>query len=142
MSSISVNFVIIGGNLTRDPQVRTLPSGTKVADLGVAVSEQYKDKTGDMKENTHFIDVAAWARTAELCEQYLRKGSPVLVEGRLQFEQWDSKDGEKRSKLKVRAQRVIFLGEPAGRKPPPTATTTAGSGEDDFGAADAPGDSL
>lgn len=109
----SANIVVLCGNLTRDPEVRQIPSGMSVADLGLAVNENYKNKSGELVETTVWVDVVVWGKTAENCGQYLRKGSPVLVEGRLQLDQWE-KDGEKRSKLRVRADRVHFLG--SGRR--------------------------
>lgn len=106
----SYNRVVLVGNLTRDPEVRHVPSGTAVADMGLATSETYKGKDGEQKETTCFVDIVAWGRQAETCGEYLAKGSPVLVEGRLQFEQWEAPDGRKRNKLRVRADRVRFLG--------------------------------
>ncbi|MBN1673258.1 MAG: single-stranded DNA-binding protein [Kiritimatiellae bacterium] len=108
----NLNHVVLAGNLTRDPEVRQLPSGTSVADMGLAVTERFKKQSGEMGESVCFVDVVAWGRQAETCGQYLSKGSPILVEGRLQFDQWESKQGEKRSKLRVRADRVQFLGSP------------------------------
>ena len=108
----SFNKVILVGNLTKDPEVRYIPSGTAVGDLRLAVSETFKNKAGEQVEQTCFVDVVVWARQAETCGEYLRKGSPVLVEGRLQLDQWKTKEGEARSKLRVRADRVQFLGSP------------------------------
>ena len=105
----SANIVVLCGNLTRDPEVRQIPSGMSVADLGLAINESYKNKSGEQVETTCYVDVVVWGKTAENCGQYLRKGSPILVEGKLQLDQWE-KDGEKRSKLRVRADRVQFLG--------------------------------
>lgn len=107
------NKVILMGNLTRDPELRYIPSGTAVADMSLAVNETYKNKAGEQVENTCFVDIVAWARQAEICNEYLSKGSPVLVEGRLQLDKWTSKEGESRSKLRVRADRVQFLGSGA-----------------------------
>lgn len=109
----SANIVILAGNLTRDPDSRQVGQQT-VCDLGVAVNERWKDKAGKQQDRAVFVDVVAWGATADNCARFLRKGSPVLVEGRLQFDQWE-KDGEKRSKLRVRADRVQFLGRPAGQ---------------------------
>ena len=107
----SANIVVLCGNLTRDPEVRQIPSGMSVADLGLAVNENYKNKAGELVETTVWVDVVVWGKTAENCGQYLHKGAPVLVEGRLQLDQWSDKtSGEKRSKLRVRADRVHFLG--------------------------------
>jgi single-strand DNA-binding protein len=107
----SVNLVVLCGNLTRDPDVRTIPSGQSVADLGLAVNESYKNKAGEQVDAVCFVDVVVWGKTAEACGQHLRKGAPVLVEGKLQLDTWE-KDGEKRSKLRVRADRVHFLSAP------------------------------
>lgn len=109
----SYNHVVLMGNLTRDPQVRTLGSGTAVVDLGLAANEKYRNREGQQVERTCFVDVVAWGRQAETCRDYLTKGSSVLVEGRLQFDQWE-KDGEKRSRLRVRAERVHFIGRTRG----------------------------
>lgn len=115
-----VNRVFLAGRLTRDPEVRYTPSGTAVADLGLAISERFKTKEGEWDEKTVFVDVVVWGRQAETSGEYLYKGSPVLVEGRLQLDQWENQQGEKRSKLRVRADRVQFLGSP--RKDDATAT--------------------
>lgn len=108
----TLNRVFLMGNLTRDPEVRYTPSGTAVGDLGLAVNETYKNKSGETVESTVFVDVEVWSRQAETCAEYLYKGSPVFVEGRLKLDQWENQQGEKRSKLRVRADRVQFLGSP------------------------------
>jgi single-strand DNA-binding protein len=108
----SYNRVLLMGNLTRNPEIRYTPSGTAVADLGLAVNESFKNKAGETVEQTCFVDVVVWGRQAETSAEYLQKGSPVFVEGRLQLDQWESQQGEKRSKLRVRADRVQFLGSP------------------------------
>jgi single-strand DNA-binding protein len=108
----SYNRVLLIGNLTRNPEIRYTPSGTAVADLGLAVNESFKNKAGETVEQTCFVDIVVWGRQAETASEYLHKGSPVFVEGRLQLDQWESKEGEKRSKLRVRADRVQFLGGP------------------------------
>lgn len=110
----SANVVFIMGNLTRDPVSRDTKGGT-VCDLGVAINESYTDKAGVRKESTVYVDVVVWGKTAEFCANNLRKGAQVVVEGKLQLDQWE-KDGEKRSKLKVNAMRVQAVGgrEPAG----------------------------
>jgi len=116
----SANIVVLCGNLTRDPEVRQIPNGMAVCDLGLAINESYKDKSGQRVETTVWVDVVVWGKTAENCGQFLHKGAPVLVEGRLQLDQWE-KDGEKRSKLRVRADRVQFLGGKQyreGERPP------------------------
>ena len=105
----SFNRVILMGNLTRDPDVRTAgASGMKVARLGLAVNERRRGRDGQFADIPVFVDVDAWDRLAELCGQHLTKGSPVLVEGRLQMDTWE-KDGIRHQKLKVRATAVKFL---------------------------------
>ena len=106
----SMNKVLLMGNVTRNPEVKRTTSGSSVLDLGVAVSENYRGKDGKTVETTCFADVVVWGRQAESCAQYLSKGSPVMVEGRLQLDQWETDSGEKRSKLKIHAQRIQFLG--------------------------------
>ncbi len=104
------NKVLLVGNLTRDPELRYTPNNTAVADLGLAVNRTYQDSQGEMQEDTTFVDVTVWGRNAENCSQYLAKGSPALVEGRLTFDSWENQQGERRTKLKVTAQRIDFLG--------------------------------
>jgi len=106
----SLNRVFLMGNLTRDPEVRYTPKGTAVADLGLAINMVYRTQDGSDREEVVYVDVVTWGRQAETCGQYLSKGSPVFVEGRLQLDQWEDKDGQKRSRLRVRAERVQFLG--------------------------------
>ena len=110
----SFNRVMLMGNLTRNPELRYTPSGSAVADLGLAVNESFKNKSGETVEQTCFVDVVVWGRQAETASEDLQKGSPVFVEGRLQFDQWESQQGEKRSKLRVRAERVQFLSSGGG----------------------------
>ncbi len=107
----SYNKVILMGNLTRDPEMKYLPSGTAVANFGIAVSERYTDRqTGEQKENVCFVDVEAWDRQAEIVNEYLSKGSPVFIDGALKFESWETEDGTKRNRLKVRLLRFQFVG--------------------------------
>ena len=113
----SVNSVFLMGNLTCDPTLRHTPSGMAVADLRLAVSDTYKNKDGTEVKSTCFADIVAWGRQAETCAGHLHKGSPVMVEGRLQFDQWDTPQGEKRSKLRVKAHRVQFLGSKGKNAP-------------------------
>ena len=123
----SFNRVILMGNLTRDPDVRTAgASGMKVARLSLAVNERRRDRNGQVQEVPVFIDVDAWDRQAELCGQYLVKGSPILVEGRLQMDAWE-KDGVKHQKLKVRASTVKFLPKGERQAPPEAAASARGS---------------
>lgn len=108
----SFNKVILVGNLTRDPQVRYTTGGTAVAEIGMAVSRQWFDKQSNQKrEETTFVDVTLWGRQAEVAGEYLAKGRPVLIEGRLQLDTWDDKEtGQKRSKLRVVGEAMQMLG--------------------------------
>jgi single-strand DNA-binding protein len=108
----SFNKVILLGNLTRDPQVKYTPSGTAVAEIGLAVNRYWFDKqTNSRREETTFVDVTLWSRDAEVAGEYLAKGRPVLIEGRLQLDTWDDKTtGQKRSKLRVVGERMQMLG--------------------------------
>lgn len=108
----SMNRVFLMGNLTRDPELRQTQSGATVGDLGLAVSEKYRSKAGEAVETTCFADIVVWGKQAEACRQYLAKGSAVMVEGKLQLDQWQTPEGQKRSKLRVRALRVQFVGRP------------------------------
>jgi single-strand DNA-binding protein len=109
----SYNKVLLMGNLTRDPEVRYTPKGTAIANLGLAVNRVYSTESGEQKEEVTFIDIEVWGRQAETAGQYLSKGRPVFVEGRLRLDSWEDKEsGQKRNKLKVVAERVQFLGSP------------------------------
>ncbi len=111
----SFNKVILVGNLTRDPELRYTPKGTAIAKVGVAVNRVWTSETGEKKEEVTFVDVDVFGRTAENVAQYMRKGRPILIEGRLRLDQWDDKQtGQKRSKLGVVAETVQFLGSPTG----------------------------
>ena len=112
----NINSVILGGNLTRDPEVRYTPQGTAVANFSLAVNRTYRTKEGEKKEEVCFVDIETWGRQAETCGEYLKKGSPVLVEGRLKLDTWETKEGQKRSKHKISAIRVQFL--PRGTSAP------------------------
>lgn len=111
----SYNRVILLGNLCRDPELRKTPGGVSVADLRLAVSEVFRNKTTNEKvEKTCYVDVAVWDQQAEVCRQYLSKGSPVFVEGRLQYDEWKNPQGETRSKLFIRADRIQLIGGARG----------------------------
>ena len=112
--AISVNAVFLGGNLTRDPELRYTPSGAGVCNFDIAVNRRYSGGDGSQREETLFIRVAAFGRQAETCHEYLRKGSPVLVEGWLSQSTWETEAGEKRSRIEVRARRVQFLSSGGG----------------------------
>ncbi|MBW8885941.1 MAG: single-stranded DNA-binding protein, partial [Planctomycetia bacterium] len=109
----SFNRVILLGNLTRDVEVRYLQSGTAVADVGLAVNDRRKGQNGEWIEETTFVDVTLWGRTAEVAGEYLGKGSPILIEGRLKYDTWE-KDGQKRSKLSVVCERMQMVGAKGG----------------------------
>jgi single-strand DNA-binding protein len=111
----SFNKVILVGNLTRDPEVRYTPKGSAVCDLGLAVNRQYSLENGEKREEVTFVDVVLWARLAEIAGEYLKKGRPVLIEGRLQLDSWDDKQsGQKRSKLRVIGETMQLLGSRPG----------------------------
>lgn len=105
----SFNRVILVGNLTRDPELRYLASGMAVTDIGLAVNDRRKNANGEWVDETTFVDVTLWGRTAEVCSEYLTKGSPVLIEGRLKLDTWETQDGQKRSKLKVVGEKMQML---------------------------------
>ena len=135
----SMNKVFLAGNLTRDPEVKYIASGQAVAKLGLAINEVYVTKTGEKKESVVFVDVDVWGRQAETAGQYLTKGSPILVEGSLVLDSWETPEGEKRSRLKIRGQRIQFLGSGGGKKeggasPGPHPEKTPGAGTSSGGA--------
>jgi single-strand DNA-binding protein len=107
----NLNRVLLIGNLTRDPELRYTPKGTAVTEIGLAVNRIYSGEDGEKKEETTFVDVTLWARQAEVAGQYLKKGRPVFIEGRLQLDTWDDKQtGQKRSRLRVVAENLQLLG--------------------------------
>ena len=111
----SFNKVILLGNLTRDPEVRYTPKGSAVCDLGIAINRQYTLDSGEKREEVTYVDVVLWARLAEIAGEYLKKGRPIFIEGRLQLDTWDDKQsGQKRSKLRVIGETMQLLG---GRPP-------------------------
>jgi single-strand DNA-binding protein len=135
----NLNKVFLLGNVTRDPELRYIQSGTAVLDLGLAVNRRTKQQDGSWGEEATFLDVTCWGRQAENCAEYLSKGRPVLVEGFLRLDQWqDKKTGEKRSRLRVTAQNVQFLGFGRGgggggggqRRTEPEAAEPAGQDEE------------
>jgi single-strand DNA-binding protein len=113
----TMNVVMVMGNLTKDPEVRSLPSGIQVADLRLALNEEFKDRNGVEQKKVCYVDVQAWDKQADFCGKFLVKGDPVLIEGKLDYHEWQTDQGEKRNKLRVRASRVTGLkgsGEPVG----------------------------
>lgn len=129
------NKVILVGNLTRDPELRYTPKGMAIAKVGLAINRNWTSESGEKKEEVTFVDVDIFGRTAENVAQYMKKGRPILIEGRLRLDQWDDKQtGQKRSKLGVVAETVQFLGSPAGgeggdapRRPAPSAPSAPSS---------------
>jgi len=106
------NKVMLMGNLTRDPELRYTPQGTAVAKLGIAVNRRWKDKNGELKDEVCYVTANVWDKQAEVCNQYLQKGRPVFIEGRLQYRSWQDNSGQKRNSLEVRVERIQFLGQP------------------------------
>lgn len=135
---VEINKVMISGRLTRDPELRYTPSGIAVTTLRMAVNSSFFSKEKEKREEVCYIDVVAWRRQAETCVEYLRKGSPAFIEGRLQSRSWETQDGQKRSTIEVQADRVQFLEWGGDREkasvpesesaPPPTAPP---AGDDD-----------
>ena len=112
----SYNKVLLMGNLTRDPEVRYTPKGTAIAAIGLAVNRRWTTESGEQKEEVTFVDVEVWGRQAETVGQYLSKGKPIFVEGRLKLDSWEDKEsGQKKSKMKVVCERFQFLGSPGAR---------------------------
>jgi single-strand DNA-binding protein len=144
----SLNKVMLIGNLTRDPEVRYTPKGSAVADIALAVNRVYTADNGEKREEVTYVDIILWSRLAELAGQYLKKGAPVYIEGRLQLDTWDDKaTGQKRSKLRVVGESLEFLGRketgepsserrPASRSSAPPAADegpiTSGTDDDDI----------
>jgi single-strand DNA-binding protein len=131
----SDNRVILVGNLTRDPELKYLPSGTAVSEIGLAVNDRVKRNDQWVDEAT-FVDVTLWERTAEVANEYLSKGSPVLIEGRLKLDTWE-KDGQKRSKLRVVASKMQMLSAGGGGRGSSGGTSRNDSAHDDSYASDA-----
>ena len=112
----SYNKVLLMGNLTRDPEVRYTPKGTAIANIGLAVNRRWTTESGEQKEEVTFIDIEVWGRQAETVGQYLSKGKPIFVEGRLKLDSWEDKEsGQKKSKMKVVCEHFQFIGAPSGR---------------------------
>ena len=116
----SLNRVLLIGNLTRDPELRYIPSGQPVTTFTVAVNRTYLSATGEKKEDVNFLRIVVWGKRAEVCHEYLKKGSPVFVEGRLQSRSWEGTDGQKRNTVEVVAQNVQFLSRGTRQEPIPT----------------------
>jgi len=125
----NLNRVHLIGNLTRDPEVRYTPKGTAVADIGLAINRSWKSDDDEKKEEVTFVDVTLWGRVAEVAQEYLKKGRPVVIEGRLHRDTWEDQSGQKRTKLKVIGESLQLLGGRAesegGSGPPPSQQRTA-----------------
>lgn len=111
----SLNKVFLMGNLTRDPELRYTPAGLAVASFGIAINRAWTAKTGEQKEEVCYVDINIFGRRAEVVGEYFSKGNPIFIEGRLQFNQWETKDGQKRSTLRVVADNFQFIGGMAKR---------------------------
>ena len=137
---MSFNKVILVGNLGRDPELRYTPQGTPVCSFSMATNERRKDKTGEMQDHTTWFRVTLWGRQAETASQYLTKGRPVYIEGRLRVEEWTDRDGKQRHTLEVHATDMQFIGGGRGAEEPPmekaasagAATEHAEPAEDDI----------
>jgi single-strand DNA-binding protein len=114
VAASNINTVVITGNLTRDPELRSLPSGTSVCELRVAVNSRRKDESGNWVDKPNYFDVTVWGAQGENCATYLAKGRPVAVEGRLDWREWETKEGQKRQAVQIVANSVQFLGSRDG----------------------------
>ena len=114
MAASNINVVVITGNLTRDPELRSTPGGTSVCKLRVAVNSRRKDQSGNWVDKPNYFDVTVWGAQGENCANYLSKGRPVAIEGRLDWREWEDKEGGKRQSVEVIANSVQFLGSRDG----------------------------
>ena len=133
---LEMNKVMLIGNLTRDPELSYVSSGTALAKMSIAVNRRYRSRDGEQQEETAFVDVDSWGKTAEFAAKYLKKGRRVYVEGRLKFDRWQAQDGTNRSKLSVTAERVQFA------DPPPSSGADRGqdAGQSNYGGSGGGGD--
>ena len=142
-----IAHVTLVGNLTRDPELRQIPSGTSVCQLGVAVNSSYKDSSGQWVEKPNFFDVVVWGTQGENCARYLSKGRQVAVDGRLDQRSWDAQDGTKRSKVEIIADTVMFIGGQGGEPREPVMrgggqAASDAAAQDDFRDIDFGGDDI
>ena len=114
MAATNINRVVLTGNLTRDPELRSTPSGTSVCSLRVACNTRRKDASGEWVDKPNYFDVTIWGRQGENAAQYLEKGRPVAIDGRLEWREWQDKEGNKRQAVDIIADSVQFLGSPTG----------------------------
>ncbi len=119
MATSNINVVVLTGNLTADPELRNLPSGTSVCKLRVACNTRRKDASGQWVDKPNYFDVTVWGAQGENCARYLAKGRPVAIDGRLEWREWDTPDGAKRQAVEIVADNVQFLGAPDPDSPPP-----------------------
>ncbi|OHB84854.1 MAG: single-stranded DNA-binding protein [Planctomycetes bacterium RIFCSPHIGHO2_02_FULL_38_41] len=127
----SLNKVFLMGNLTRDPELRYTSTGLAVASFGIAINRAWTAKTGEQKEDVCYVDVSIFGRRAEIVGEYFNKGNPIFIEGRLQFNQWETKDGQKRSTLRVVADNFQFIGATSKRQQETTGDSSKGGGSSD-----------
>lgn len=132
----SLNRVLLIGNLTRDPELRYIPSGSAVATFTLGVNRVYTTPAGEKKEQASFIRIVVWGRRAEVCGEYLSKGSPVFVEGRLQSRDWQTQDGQKRNTVEVVADNIQFLRAGTKQGAAVSAPKQTSSGPEEVGAID------
>ena len=130
MAATNINRVVVSGNLTRDPELRSTPGGTSVCSLRIAVNSRRKDESGQWVDKPNYFDVTVWGAQGENCAQYLAKGRPVAVDGRLDWREWEAKDGSKRQSVDIIADSVQFLGSRDG--PQGTPSNGAGTVESDL----------
>ena len=129
----NINRVVLVGNLTRDPELRHTPSGTPVCSLRVAVNTRRKDETGQWVDKPNYFDVTVWGQQGENCAQYLSKGRPAAIDGRLEWREWEAQDGSKRESVEIVAESVQFLGgRMEGEAQPAYVSAGAAGGGDDF----------
>jgi single-strand DNA-binding protein len=132
MSSVSINRVIVTGNLTDDPELRSLPSGTSVCKLRIAVNTSRKNNaSGEWESKPNYFDVIVWGQQGANANQYLAKGRPVAIDGRLEWREWETKEGNKRQAVEIVAEKVQFLGSPNHQAPDQVDTAAADTAASD-----------
>ncbi|MEW5758739.1 MAG: single-stranded DNA-binding protein [Candidatus Omnitrophota bacterium] len=136
----NLNKILLIGNLTKDPELRYTPQGVAVVNLRMAVNRKFKDRNGEMKDETCFITVVAWDKQAEVCNQYLQKGKSIFVEGRLQSRSWEDASGQKRNVVEVRAERIQFLSPNTNTQPSGVASTLRNQDNEDSQSAESIGE--
>ena len=127
-----MNRVFLSGNLTRDPEIKVSEKGTSIALFSLAVNRFYRKREGELTKDTHFFQVEAFSRQAEICQQYLKKGQKVVIEGRLRQQSWEAKDGSRRSKISVITEQIQFLSPQGQRVSPVAALLEPGVEEDEI----------